>query len=34
MDEPKNMAKLDEVGMAAGAKLINEQHFPARFDLA
>ena len=33
MDEPKNMPKLDEVGVAAGAKLIKQEHFPAAFDL-
>ncbi len=33
MDNPANMPKLDEVGMAAGKKLIEEHHFPAAFDL-
>jgi hypothetical protein len=33
MDKPENMPKLDEVGMAAGAKLVKEDHFPAAFDL-
>jgi predicted acylesterase/phospholipase RssA len=34
MDKPENMPKLDEVGLAAGAKLVKETHFPAEFDLA
>ena len=34
MDKPENMPKLDEVGLAAGAKLMKETHFPAAFDLA
>jgi len=34
MDKPDNMPKLDEVGLAAGAKLMKENHFPAAFDLA
>ena len=34
MDEPKNMPKLDEVGIAAGTKLMKAEHFPAAFDLA
>jgi hypothetical protein len=33
MDEPKNMPKLDEVGVLAGAKLIKPEHFPAAFDV-
>jgi len=33
MDKPENMPKLDEVGRAAGAKLVKEDHFPAAFDL-
>ena len=34
IDEPKNMPKLDQVGIAAGMKLMKEEHFPAAFDLA
>jgi predicted acylesterase/phospholipase RssA len=33
MDEPENMDKLDAVGQAAGAKLVEDKHFPAAFDL-
>jgi uncharacterized protein len=33
MDKPENMAKLDEVGTAAGTNLVDEKHFPAEFDL-
>jgi predicted acylesterase/phospholipase RssA len=33
MDKPENMPKLDEVGKAAGVKLVQESHFPAEFDL-
>ena len=33
MDKPENMDKLHAVGVAAGAKLVDEKHFPAAFDL-
>lgn len=33
MDEPKNMPRLNAVGMAAGARLVRDEHFPAAFDL-
>ena len=33
MDKPENMDKLHAVGVAAGAKLVDERHFPAAFDL-
>jgi predicted acylesterase/phospholipase RssA len=33
MDEPENMAALEEVGKVAGAKLVEDRHFPAAFDL-
>lgn len=33
MDKPENMDKLHAVGVAAGARLVDERHFPAAFDL-
>lgn len=33
MDETDNMEKLDVVGQAAGARLVDAKHFPAAFDL-
>jgi hypothetical protein len=32
MDKPENMPTLDDLGRAAGAKLVSEKHFPAAFD--
>ena len=33
MDDPRNISLLQDVGRMAGAKQIDEQHFPAGFDL-